>query len=204
MNLDLIHCILRAKDDYAEFARFFLGIEISADFSAMLNKAASLNKTVVLRGKRRSGKSLAIEILALHKSIFNPNLLNLVVVKNQDQRLALLSKFTRIITMNSDTIGMFTVDRTCIKLQNNSKILVLTSSELHRNVAGITVNNVYVDELQSFEYTNQVSFIQNVFPKCSISNRSQICISIDEGILGNSPVIDAIEKNKEYTTIEYL
>lgn len=201
MQREIILEILEAKTDIGKFAKFFFGIELSAEYVETLKDLIHKNPQSAIRGKRHTGKTLAILIACLHTAIYKNNQACILIAHNHHMARSMQEQILKVIKNNDDIITASKVANGSIRLTNGSSILFLTAKDM-RACRGRTINFLAIDELQLYSDSDQINVVETLFPMLfatSHSGNSKVVITLnDDPVLGNTQVIDAISKMEQF------
>jgi hypothetical protein len=132
---------LRSALDPATFAQHSLGLNLDPWQYQVLR---SVERRIILNCARQTGKSLVAIILSLHRAIYYPGSLSLLVSPSLRQSSALIRRLINLLERLEVKPKLIEMNKLSITLESGSIVLALPSRE--GNIRGYTANLVVEDE----------------------------------------------------------
>jgi hypothetical protein len=167
---------LRIALDPAVFAEEALGFTLDPWQSQVLR---SVERRIVLNCGRQTGKSLLAIILALHRAIFYPGSLSLLVSPSLRQSSALIRRLINLLERLEVKPQLIEMNKLSVSLENRSIVLALPSRE--GNIRGFTANLVVEDEASRISDDTHLA----LRPMVSVSGGRFIMMSTPAGMRGH-------------------
>ncbi len=166
---------LRLALDPAAFARR-LGIVPDAWQEDLLR---SNHKNVLINASRQSGKSTTTAVLALHRALFRPRSLVLILAPALRQSQELFGKLSSFYKDAGRVIPAQAERRLSLELENGSRVITLPGSE--RTIRGFSgVDLLIVDEAARVDD----ALVHSVRPMLAVSGGAMIMLSTPYGKRG--------------------
>lgn len=169
---------IKCKNDIVYFAKKYLDIDISSNYSKKFLTSCASNEDVVLDAYRMSGKTTLCQVYAIWKAVFEPN-----------QKISFVSFNRMVSSLNNNILddmisrlpdwmlcGTYDLQRRSYKhftFNNGSKIYTISESEAK---IGFNVGNVMILDEFAF-FSNQQDFIERTLPSLSYNNGQLVVAS---------------------------
>ena len=168
---------LRHALDASLFAVEALGIQPDPWQRAVLRSAS---KRVILNCSRQSGKSLVAAIVALHRALFFPGSLVLVVSPSIRQSGELFRKIVDHVTRLAVAPDLSEENRLSMRLANGSRVLSLPSSP--ETIRGFSAASLVIEDEAAFVDDATYAAVR---PMLAVSNGRLILMSTPFGRRGH-------------------
>ena len=173
--MDIFQEALAAQDAVA-FAQL-VGIEADPWQQKMLR---TKSRRLLLNCSRQAGKSTSASVLGLHRAIYKPESLILLVSPSMRQSSELFRKVLSLLNQLEPRPSLTEESATKLTLDNGSRIVSLPSSE--ETIRGYSaVNLMIIDESSRVEDV----LYESVRPMLAVSNGSLILMSTPHGKRGH-------------------
>jgi len=137
-------------------------------------------KRLLLNCSRQSGKSTTTAILALHRAVFHPNSLILLVSPSQRQSSELFRKITDFFGRLAEKPKTLEENSLCLQLENGSRIVSLASKEA--TIRGYSSATLIIEDEAS---RVEDELYRSMRPMLAVSGGGLILMSTPHGMQGH-------------------
>lgn len=205
---DLVAELKRCKEDIFYFAENYFSI-INLDsgrqkiqlYAAQRNAIQKIvdNRRTIICASRQVGKTTLVTVICLWYAIFTKDFTIAILANKEDQAKEILERIKLAYEELPNWLkaGIWEFTKEHIKLTNNSKIFVSTTSP--DAIRGKSVNLLFIDEFAHVRKETADDFFKSIIPTISSSKKSKLVIvSTPKGAEGKYyEIYSAAEKKGE-------